>query len=103
MIRLSVTTVQYHITVNGDLVGPITHERGLRQGDPLSPYLFIICVEGLSVLIRQAEARGELHGCHISRGAPSISHLLFTDDRFFFFNAFEQESQIMHTILGEYV
>ena len=67
----------------------------LRQGDLLSPYLFIICAEGLSALIKQAEARGDLHGCRINRGAPSLSHLLFTDDSFFFFNAFEREAQQM--------
>ncbi|MCI35685.1 RNA-directed DNA polymerase (Reverse transcriptase), partial [Trifolium medium] len=50
------------VLVNGESVGPIDPKRGLRQDDPLSPYLFIICAEGLSVLLRKAEARGELHG-----------------------------------------
>ena len=40
--------------------------------------------------LQQAEACDDLQGCRISRGAPSISHLLFADDSFFFFNAFEQ-------------
>ena len=85
MIMLCVTTVQYNITVNSDLVGAITPGHGLRQGDPLSPYLFIICVEGLSALIKQAEERADVHGCRFSIGAPSLSHLLFVDDSFFFF------------------
>lgn len=50
----------------------------------LSPYLFILCVEGLSVLIQDAERRGLLHGCHVTRDTPSISHLMFADDAFFF-------------------
>ena len=84
MIMLCVTTVQYNIIVNSDLVDPITPGHDLRQGDPLSPYLFIICAEGLSAVIKQAEARGDYHGCRISIGAPSLSHLLFIDDCFFF-------------------
>ena len=91
MIMLCVTTVQYNINVNSDLVGLITPGRGLRQSDPLSSYMFIICVKGLSALIKQAKAKGDFHGCHISRGAPSLSQLLFIDDNFFFFYASKRE------------
>lgn len=83
-------------------MGPIVPKRGLRQGDPLSPYLFIICAEGLSALIRQAERSGSIHGCQICRGAPSISPLLFADDNFFFFRASEVESSKMQQIFSSY-
>ena len=45
------TTVLYSILVNGEPKGMITPSRGLRQGDPLSPYLFLFCVEGLNALL----------------------------------------------------
>jgi len=61
-IMLCVETVDYSVLVNGATVGPIVPGRGLRQGDPLSPYLFILCAEGLSALIRKAESQGTLHG-----------------------------------------
>ncbi|MCI28536.1 RNA-directed DNA polymerase (Reverse transcriptase), partial [Trifolium medium] len=68
-IMLCVETVDYSVIVNGHQVGPIIPGRGLRQGDPLSPYLSIICAEGLSALIRKAELRGDLHGIKICRNA----------------------------------
>lgn len=74
----------YLVLVNGKQVGPVISGRGLRQGDPLSPYLFIICAEGLSSLIRDVESRGQLTGTKVCRRAPSVSHLLFADDCFFF-------------------
>ena len=91
IILLCVTSMQYFASINGEFVGPIILERGLRQGDPLSPYLFIIRVEGIYTMLQQAEACGDLHGCRISRDTPSISHLLFANDSFFFFNASKQE------------
>lgn len=51
---LCVTTVEYKVCMNGTLVGPIEPGRGLRQGDPLSPYLFLLCVEGLSHKLMEA-------------------------------------------------
>lgn len=48
-------------------------ERGIRQGDPISPYLYIICVEGLSMIIRRNQNYGLLHGCKISQGASVVS------------------------------
>lgn len=68
----------------------------------MSPYLFILCAEGLSALIRQAEGRGELHGAKICWNAPIISHLLFADDSFLFFKATEEEAHKMKSILTTY-
>ena len=67
-------------------MGPIKPKWGLRQGDPLSPYLFILCAEDLSNLISQAIDKGDVHECRICRGAPIVSHLLFADDSFMFFH-----------------
>ncbi|GAU25702.1 hypothetical protein TSUD_216310 [Trifolium subterraneum] len=101
-IMLCVEIVDYSVIVNGHKVGPVVPDRGLRQGDPLSPYLFIICAEGLSALIRQAEARKGLHGIKICRNAPTISHLLFADDCFLFFKATINEATVLKNILDVY-
>ncbi|CAL9021650.1 unnamed protein product [Prunus brigantina] len=91
LIMTCVTTVTYSFLVNSSPVGYISPQRGLRQGDPLSPYLFLLCAEVFSGLIAQAEQQGFLHGIAISRGAPSISHLLFADDSFLFTRATPEE------------
>lgn len=75
---------------------------GVRQGDPISPYLYILCAEGLSSIIRRYEDVGLLHGCSIARGAPPISHLLFADDCYFFFIAKISEANSMKSILMRY-
>ena len=101
-IMMCVETVDYFVIVNKQLVGPIIPGRGLRQGDPLSPYLFILCAEGLSALIRKAERSGDLHGVSICTNAPTISHLLFVDDCFLFFRVDDNEAQVMKNILHTY-
>ena len=62
-LMLCISTIEYFVLFNGTIVGSVVPGRGLRQGCPLSPYLFIICVEGLSTMIQDSEARGALHGC----------------------------------------
>ncbi len=76
LIMECLSTVNYSVLINGEPHGYIRPSRGLRQGDPLSPYLFLICAEGLSALFRAAERERRLCGVSICRGGPRLSHLL---------------------------
>ncbi|KAH9727416.1 reverse transcriptase domain-containing protein [Citrus sinensis] len=102
LIMLCVSTVRYKVLRNGAEVGPIIPSRGLRQGDPLSPYLFIICAEGLSSLIRNREMAGFLHGIKVAKNTPSISHIFFADDCLLFFKANLNEARIIKRLLAIY-
>lgn len=97
-----VTTVKYQIKVNRGVMDVIIPQRGLRQGDPLSPYLFLICAEGFSALLNEAEANGRLKGIQICRQAPSVSHLLFADDSLLLMEANANAAREVNNILSTY-
>ena len=82
VIMMCVTTIEYMVTQDGHEVGPIILGHGLRHGDPLSPFHFIICAEGLSSILKVYEFRGLIHGCKVARTALIISHLFFENDSF---------------------
>jgi hypothetical protein len=68
----------------------------------MSPYLFIICAEGLSSLIRHVEVKGDIHRVKICKNALIISHLFFADDCFLFFRVAENEVIVIKNILSTY-
>ncbi|RVW61481.1 putative ribonuclease H protein [Vitis vinifera] len=85
-----ISTVKYSVLVNGVPAGFFSSTKGLRQGDPLSPYLFIMGMEVLSVLITRAAEGGFIKGCRIWRDreqAVKVTHLLFADDTIIFCEA----------------
>ena len=96
------SSVSYSVIINGTMYGNIIPSRGLRQGDPLSPYLFLLCAEGLSALINDATRNNQLNGISICRGAPKVSHLFFADDSLFFCKANGNECNKLKEILGLY-
>lgn len=83
-IMSCVESVSYSFLINGAPQGSVKPSRGLRQGDPLSPHIFILCTEVLSALCNKGQADGSLPGVKVSRNSPSINHLLFADDTMFF-------------------
>lgn len=87
LVMLFDSSVKYMVINNGFSVGPILPGRGLRQGDPISPYIFLICAEGLSSILNYHVCHGRIHGCKVANSAPVISHLFFADNNFLFFRA----------------
>lgn len=102
LIMNCVTTTSFSIIVNGTPEGHFTSGRGLRQGCPLSSYLFILCAQGLSWIIRKMEASTLYNGYRVNIWAPSISHLMFADDLFFFSTLDDRTLQSLQDILFIY-
>ncbi|KAL6143754.1 hypothetical protein ACLB2K_054449 [Fragaria x ananassa] len=102
LIMTTLNTVSYSFMVNGEVCGFLKPKRGIRQGDPLSPYLFILCGEGLSSLIQQFVRNQWITGMQIAPTAPTLHHLLFADDSLFFSKATEEECQQYQNILYTY-
>ncbi|XP_056864290.1 uncharacterized protein LOC130511362 [Raphanus sativus] len=97
-----VTTVTYSFLINGAPQGMTTPSRGLRQGDPLSPYLFILCTEVLSGLCKIAQGNGRLLGLQVSQRSPYVNHLLFADDTMIFCKTNERNCRALSDILKRY-
>ena len=92
----------YSILVNSVAYGSITPTRGLRQGDPISPYIFLLCADAFSPLINNAALNQKISGVSICRGCPRITHLFFADDSLLFCKANGQECQYLIEILQLY-
>ena len=80
-------TASYFVLINGESKGFIKPSQGIKQGDPLSSYLFLLCVKGLSALLRKAMESQYLHGILSCPNGVCISHLLSADDSFIFCQA----------------
>jgi hypothetical protein len=97
-----VTSVRYTVRFNGVMSAPFTPTRGLWQGDPLSPYLFLFIADGLSTLINRKVATVALRELVVCRNAPGVSHLLFADDTLLFFRASTDQAEVVKEILSTY-
>ncbi|KAA3462160.1 reverse transcriptase [Gossypium australe] len=102
IIMKCVRSVTYSVVLNGRNGEEFHPQRGLRQGDQLSPYLFLICTEGLSRLIKMAKTEGKLEGTKVGRGNIMVSHLFFADDSMLFGEASIEGANNVKTVIKEY-
>ena len=102
MIMRCVTSATFAVKLNGGLSRGFSLSRGLRQGDPLSPYLFLFCVEGFSAMLKKAQEEGKVKGVKFGCTGPHVTHLLFADDNIVFLEGSHDNMVTLREILRRY-
>ena len=102
LIHQCLSTVQFSILLNGGQCPSFTPSRGIRQGDPISPYLFILGSEVLMRLINREISLGQLSTVKVSGNALSISKLCYADDLMLFCKAKMSELNVLKNCLEKY-
>lgn len=97
-----VSTATANVLVNGSPSGEFKLERGLRQGDPLSPFLFLIVAEGLGLLVNKAIDEGLLEAAVLGREKILVSHLQYADDTIFISSAKQDNAWAMRCLLRNF-
>lgn len=102
LIMACISSVSYSFLINDAVCGNVVPMRGIRQGDPLSPYIFILCGKVLSGLCKRAQASRNLTGLRAGRLGPRIIHLLFADDTMFFLKTDQASIASLSDIIRQY-
>ncbi|OMO87284.1 reverse transcriptase [Corchorus capsularis] len=102
LIMYCVSNIDLAIIWNGEVLPAFHPQQGLRQGDPLSPYLFILVMERLSHMILERVEHKVWHPVKASRSGPMVSHLFFADDLMLFAEASEDQVNVITDVLDEF-
>ncbi|KAJ6848488.1 uncharacterized protein M6B38_274565 [Iris pallida] len=102
LIMECIPTPSMSVLINGKPEGWFRPGRGIRQGCPLSPYIFILCTEVFSHIFYNYEVADLYHGVRINRCAPTVSHLLFADDSLIFCHATASSLACVQEILHKF-
>lgn len=97
-----VTTASANVLVNGSPSGELQLERGIRQGDPLSPFLFLVAAEGMNLLVKNAINEGLIKAATVGRNKVKVSHLQYADDTIFTIEGSMENARALKRLLIEF-
>jgi hypothetical protein len=97
-----VSTVSFSVLINGGQSKHFCPSRSLRQGDPLSPYLFILCQEVLARIIDKKYVAGNIKGVKMNVGGPDFTNVMFADDKMLFSKANVTDVSVLNSCLDKY-
>ncbi|KAH9783694.1 reverse transcriptase domain-containing protein [Citrus sinensis] len=102
VIMACITSVTMRVLWNGEATDEFSPSQGIRQGCPLSPYLFVLCIERLSHGIHNAISAGKWRPIGLSRHGTRLSHLFFADDLLLLAEATVEQARVISTVLAEF-
>ncbi|KAG8373689.1 hypothetical protein BUALT_Bualt11G0050700 [Buddleja alternifolia] len=102
LIHQCMSTTSFSVLINGSPFGMINPSRGIRQGDPFSPYLFIIYFELLSRMLTRLENLNLINGIKVTRKSPSFTHLMYADDLVIYCQANSENANIVQKCLSSF-
>jgi hypothetical protein len=96
LVMTCIILMSYSVVVNGNPMELIRPSRGIRLGDPLCPYLFLLCAESLNALLQGPKIRGVITGVPMSPRGLRLNHLFFANDSLFFYEEIGEVSDDLH-------
>lgn len=97
-----IETTRMSILWNGEPTDWFKPSRGIRQGDAMSPFIFVLCIEKLSHMIKEEVANGRWKGVKLTKDGPMITHLMFADDMTLFSEASMEQMTVIKECLDKF-
>ena len=102
LVHACILSPSFSVLINGQPSPKFKSFRGIRQGCPMSPYLFVLTINELSILLNEALQANQLQGISLGPNCPSVHSLLFADDLLVCGHATYQEAQTMASLIQHF-